>query len=549
MLARLFRKTRFTALLALLAASAWHCSDRVAGGATEAGNTVTASLEGSVLTSDGIAAVNARVSLLPADFDPGSGDTLPKPWEAFTDRMGEYHLETAKTGLYNILIESANQEGFALIQGISIDSLDLGKTIPMRTAALSDPGTVTVPVPAGSTGGHLYLPGTRTMVNLDTATPIAGQITLSGVPSGLFSRLLFARSGFPTVNLLERTIQVSPGTDLPLDPYHAWRFKRRITIHPAASGAPLSADLTHFPLLIRLDSGNFDFSQARSDGADLRLTKSDGRTPLPVEIEEWDAVGKKAAIWVGIDTVFAADTAQSLRLLTGRDSVAGISDPASVFDTAAGFVGAWHLGGNLRDASGFANNGVDSGSQSVPGLIGQARSFDGRNRHIGIADAPSLRFGAGDFALSAWFKADAVDSTRQIFAKRDSASNYEMQIDGGGNLSLLVNSYGRTDRFLVSKAHVQAGVWYHADLLMEGGKASFYLNGNLESGPLVFNEDARPASPLWFGGDPAVPGAENFKGSLEEIEFARSSRSGEWVRLTYATQKENAAIVEVGPAE
>ena len=52
----------------------------------------------------------------------------------------------------------------------------------------------------------------------------------------------------------------------------SWQYRKKITIN----GGLIDADLTDFPVLVKLTSSNFEFSQARSDGYDIRFTKSDG---------------------------------------------------------------------------------------------------------------------------------------------------------------------------------------------------------------------------------------------------------------------------------
>jgi len=56
-------------------------------------------------------------------------------------------------------------------------------------------------------------------------------------------------------------------------------------------------------VMISLDASNFDFSNAEPDGSDIRVTDSDGLTPIPYWIEEWDAVGEQAVIWVKVPSI------------------------------------------------------------------------------------------------------------------------------------------------------------------------------------------------------------------------------------------------------
>lgn len=64
-------------------------------------------------------------------------------------------------------------------------------------------------------------------------------------------------------------------------------------MHTTASGAGVAQSVIDFPVLIRLTAGNFDFSQAKNNGTDLRFIQS-GAGFLSCEIERWDAPYKRA---------------------------------------------------------------------------------------------------------------------------------------------------------------------------------------------------------------------------------------------------------------
>jgi hypothetical protein len=62
----------------------------------------------------------------------------------------------------------------------------------------------------------------------------------------------------------------------------------------------------------------------------------------------------------------------------------------------SGLVGHWKLQGDCRDYSGHGNHGVNHGVNLDTG------TFDGISAYVEVPSSPSLKLGAGDFALSAW---------------------------------------------------------------------------------------------------------------------------------------------------
>ncbi|RLE61251.1 MAG: hypothetical protein DRJ35_01030 [Thermoprotei archaeon] len=129
-----------------------------------------------------------------------------------------------------------------------------------------------------------------------------------------------------------------------------WQYRREIVIQENSGTA-----LTNYPVKIILDSSNFDFSKANSDGADIRFTADDKLTLLSYWIEKWDPVAQTAVIWVKVPSI-PADSQVSIYMYYGNPSAASISDPHNVFtfydDVESGqdgwtvideYNGLWHI--------------------------------------------------------------------------------------------------------------------------------------------------------------------------------------------------------------
>ncbi len=533
--------------LAAVCICIWGCTDRLAGGSIEIGN--SGKVTGQVLTLDGTAAANARVRLLPDSYDPFLADSLPSAWSVSTDAEGKYEISDVVAGAYNIEIRDSLGGTLALLTGVKASGLAEGQALPQPVAKLAEAGSISFAMDGESGEGYFYLPGTRVFTVPDSVSQVTRKVTLLGVPAARYAALIHMVPGISARNLLGRPISTKAGTELMLGPYHAWRFLRAVTVNAGPTGAGLKAGLGRFPLLVRLTSANFDFTTAKSNGEDIRFSKSDGITPLPFEIESWDALNKRAEIWVGLDTVAANNPTQTFLLYSGLPEAAVASNPGAVFDTASGFVGAWHLGISLKDATGIGNHGMDSGATPAAGLVAKARQFDGTGRHVGVRDNASLRFGTGDFCLSAWIFVDSIAANNQVFAKRSAEGNYEVQLRSGGTLLAALDQGGTPGLALHGATALRKGVWYHVAFVRAAGQAMLYLNGALEAGPVDAPQNADTPAELSFGDDPAKPGVEGFRGKIDEVEFSRTARSEDWLKLIYATQKPASAIVLVAPAE
>lgn len=137
------------------------------------------------------------------------------------------------------------------------------------------------------------------------------------------------------------------------------------------------SDLTDYPVMVKLTSGNFDFSKTRSDGFDI--TFWDGLTQLDHEIEYFNPTEQMGVFHVRIPLVSSmADTTFTVRY--GNPSATDTSNKTGVWD--GNFVMVQHMGDSLVDSTGNGNDGTNYGTTVVGGLNGRARSFDGVNDYI-----------------------------------------------------------------------------------------------------------------------------------------------------------------------
>ncbi len=170
------------------------------------------------------------------------------------------------------------------------------------------------------------------------------------------------------------------------DDFSPWLHAYIVTL-TAPTG--VATDQANFPVLIRLTSSTFSpsiFSQANSDGSDIRFSKMDGTTPQPYQIERWDNANQVAEIWVKIDNVVGTTNGgqTQFKMYWGNTGATSQSNGANVFNSSNGFLGVWHLNeqGNTNfagyaDATGVypgTGNNMVSGDQ-VSGQIAYGQNL------------------------------------------------------------------------------------------------------------------------------------------------------------------------------
>ena len=300
------------------------------GDGTETGN---ARVVGKIVDSLGSAVRGARVLLLPADYDPEkvtgvvAADT--------TDTLGEYVFAKVISGVYSIQALHRGKSSGAIIRGIQVSN-----RFDTRAAdTIRPPGTIKIALPANANleTGYMYIPGTTFFTYLKNSS---GFVMLDSVPVDMAANIAYSTTNSSGFSVLRFGVQVkSFDTAVVWNP--EWNYARKFTLNTSSSGAGVSGTVTNFPVLIRLTADNFDFTQARNNGEDIRFTKTDNSF-LPYEIERWDAINKRAEVWVKADTVRGSDSAQTLTMYwsASTSSAASISNGQAVFDTGSGFLGA-----------------------------------------------------------------------------------------------------------------------------------------------------------------------------------------------------------------
>jgi len=113
-----------------------------------------------------------------------------------------------------------------------------------------------------------------------------------------------------------------------------WTYRRAVTITEQSGST-----LTDYQVRIELNSSNFDFSKANTDGSDIRFTEDDGTTLLNYWIEKWDDANEEAVIWVKVPSI-PANSDVTIYMYYGNPSAVSESDPEAVFEFFDDFEGS-----------------------------------------------------------------------------------------------------------------------------------------------------------------------------------------------------------------
>jgi hypothetical protein len=543
---------------ALFIALMMRCTMDLAGGSSEIGNGM---VFGRVVDEQGNPASMTIVRIMPSDYNPLKNGPLADTCIDTTDADGIYQLIAPYGRTYSIQAVHMSLRTRVLVPGVAMKNTDCN--VPQCT--LKVPGAIKVSLPEGIDPlfGYVNVPGSEIFAFINNG---AGFVTLDSVPAGVIPAIYYSSTANSASTVIRYDVLVISGTTtMVYNP--SWKYARRLVLNTTTGGANVSGDVYHFPVLVRLTAGNFTFAQAKADGGDLWFTKADG-TPLPYEIERYNAGSHRAEIWVKADTVYGNDSSHFITMYWGNPAAASESNGGAVFDTMQGFQGTWHLGETdtlAHDATGNRYNGTGYFTSSVTGMIGNAQQFNGVSSFLQMKGTAQSRLNFpmnGRYTVSAWIYHDTLaDSVTYLIA-------------GKGELQYFIKTFGLAQstpqhehQWEFTEYHgnniwqaatlvpAAAKAWTYLVGIRDGSSQYLYVNGALVmEGYRVFGtgqdtiaRDTRDDFSIGAFLRPVADwnqGYAYFNGAIDEVEVSSMPRNADWIRLSYMNQKERDALVK-----
>jgi hypothetical protein len=460
----------------------------------------------------------------------------------FLDTNGNFEIDSVYPGSY--LIEVNDGHSYATV--IPVTNTGIADTIILQPDSLRQTGTISGNFSIGK-NGYVQVYGLDRVANVDAAT---GLFVIPDVPKGTYTvRFVFSSPGVSPKTTTSITVVPRETVIVPLS---SWIFSKQLILNTTPSGANVMGTVVHFPILVRLSSSNFAFNTAASDGRDVRFSRPDN-TPLPFEIERWDAVSGQAELWVKMDTVYGNSASQYITMSWGNSSASPASNPAMTFDTADNFQGVWHLADSgistIKDATANHYNGIRYGTtppRPSSGVVGLSQTFDGATGYIRFPNtaASSLNFPAkGHYTLSAWVYSQVLDSAfHQILSKGD--QQYGLQIRNTNKWELFEFDENQGWQSVYSPAASKQ--WVYLTGVCDGTGKYIYVNGVLASNTIIEgNSTIRNTSyDVVIGRISDTSFSMRYwNGYIDEVNCSSTARSSEWIKLSYMNQKTRDALI------
>lgn len=329
--------------------------------------------------------------------------------------------------------------------------------------------------------------------------------------------------------------------------------RRKLTIDQLK----VDADLTDFPVLVKLASANFDFAKANPDGFDIRFTAIDGTTLLKYERERHDSVGLKAEYWVKIPAVSGTVDTEFYIYFRTADTPDG-ADPTAVWD--ANHQAVWKMkeagagvAGEFKDSTINTNHGQGFGPAptQVEAKIAQGQSFDGVDDYVDAGNDASLAVNTGTF--EAWIKANPTQTVNaRIVEVGENPNRVGLFLQPATTLNFYAIRGNTIIYNFPTPVTADGATWQHVVGTWDSSGAKTYVNG-VEvaswTGNAVLTLPATPWSLIsaWVGG-----AGYGFNGLIDEVRISNVARTAAWIKaifnagndtlLTYGAEEAMAGI-------
>lgn len=313
-----------------------------------------------------------------------------------------------------------------------------------------------------------------------------------------------------------------------------WKYRKKIGFDTAATGADIKQNLAGFPVLIRLHSGNFDFTRAKENGEDLRFVASDDLSLLKYHVESFDPFDEIAFIWVKVPDIPGSSNQGAVWMYYGNPEAGSGEDKKNSFDE--GYLGVYHLNeieGFPQDVSRYMMHTAEfTAGLGLAGIIGNGATFSGAGNVMRIPDNPVLDFSRG-FTFSTWIKMFSPQTDAYVFYKGTLEENIIISVQG----SELIVQVKHNEQIYKNDATTQIPLegWHHlAVTIHPEGRVTIYLDGAEIQWMRIKTNLAGYRGDIYVGAD--ASGTHSFSGDLDEIRISGIARSADVIRADFESQ-------------
>ncbi|MEW6380248.1 MAG: DUF2341 domain-containing protein [bacterium] len=322
--------------------------------------------------------------------------------------------------------------------------------------------------------------------------------------------------------------------------HEQWLYRRQIVFDTSSAGIDLRENPGPVVILLRLHSGNLDFSRVKEKGEDIRFVSSSDKTLLKHHFDSYEPVDEIALVWVQVPALSSGPDGNFIWMYYGNKAAEDSQDTKGTYDVNQ--VAVYHFGeteGQPRDWTAY-NNPVSgfSGGLGLPAVIGNGVSFNGVSDMITIPQSPSLNFSNG-FTFSTWIRINAPQQDAYLFSREEKDRSLVIGVNQS-RVYCRLRADGQTSE-VESNTDLPSGSWHNVAVSVDQNrKAVIYVDGT-ETGSGDFPSDlSELTGNLTLGG--SANGGHFLAGDVDEVRISNIARPVASIRLAAVNQGEGSTF-------
>lgn len=318
----------------------------------------------------------------------------------------------------------------------------------------------------------------------------------------------------------------------------------------------VTADQTDFVIYVNLanlsKAGADIFDTCRSDGGDIRVTKSDGTTELAREVVDIDTTAKTGELHIKFSGTLSSSSDTTIRIYyNGTDTEPATTDTYGRNAVWSNYKYVLHLneavnttadGYKDSTGNGYDAVGVSMAITETEGRLagGNAQNFDGSADYI-LLDTGAIT-SSGTHTAQVWYK--GTDTGGMLMSGYKAASPFNGWVMGigiitSGKVSLYTNSAG----WLTGATSVNDDAWRKVDIKRDGANWHVFVDGASDVTPVAGTySDSGQNGAIGARQDPS-----NFlSGAVDEARFSLQDLSSTWLATEYNNQNSPSTFYATG---
>ncbi len=278
-------------------------------------------------------------------------------------------------------------------------------------------------------------------------------------------------------------------------------------------------------------------------GDDMRFISAAGEE-LPYDLDDYNSGG---VAWVRFPEIAANSDQSYIFLYYDNPTATAFGDEDTWTEE---YLGVWHLGDDILDASGNGNHPTVGGGTATAGTVAGGRTFNPGNADALLIPTSSSLDALKHMTFSTWLNRRVDQGSNTCIFGRQFQSGAEDHFWFGfsnNQLGNLVRTTGDGVVYSMLDSVTPNNEWIFYTAVFDGSDLAYYINGEIAgsapaTGELLVGTETFSLGGQLNGGD--MNTSDRLDGQFDEAQLQNTPRSSDWVKLQYDAQRDQLLIYD-----